>query len=189
MVIQIFQQKEKRLMYFFVMLFLVAAIVCLPAGPAVAQGSDTQTDEATQEEQQPESDKKTETEEEEEVVPAVKEEVTVTGTRAEGRTATETLAPVDFINSELLASAGATETGKALQLLAPSFNFSTTYISDGTDIIRPATLRSLGANHLLVLVNGKRRHQTSHLNVQQSIARGDSGTDINAIPLSAIDHI
>ena len=118
-----------------------------------------------------------------------KEEITVTGTRVEGRSATDTPAPVDVIDTETIKSTGATETGKILQLLEPSFNFSSTTISDGTDIIRPATLRGLGADQVLVLVNGKRRHQQSLLNVQQTIARGSAGYDINAIPVSAIDHI
>lgn len=117
------------------------------------------------------------------------EEVTVTGTRFEGRSAIETAAPVDVIDEETIRSTGATETGKILQLLAPSFNFSQTTISDGTDIIRPATLRALGPDQVLVLVNGKRRHQQALLNVQQTIARGSAGYDINAIPVSAIARI
>jgi len=120
---------------------------------------------------------------------AYEEFVTVTGTRVRGRSATETAAPVDYIDLETLDSTGATETGKVLQLLAPSFNFSATTISDGTDIIRPATLRALGPDQVLVLVNGKRRHQQALLNVQQTIARGSAGYDINSIPLAAIDHI
>lgn len=96
---------------------------------------------------------------------------------------------MDYISSEAIESTGATETGKILQLLAPSFNFSATTISDGTDIIRPATLRALGPDQVLVLVNGKRRHQQALLNVQQTVARGSAGYDINAIPASAIDHI
>jgi len=117
------------------------------------------------------------------------EEVVTIGTRVEGRSATESLAPVDIITEEMIRSTGATETGKILQLLAPSFNFSSTTISDGTDMIRPATLRGLGPDQLLVLVNGKRRHPTAHVNIQQTVARGDSGTDINAIPASAIKRI
>jgi iron complex outermembrane receptor protein len=85
--------------------------------------------------------------------------------------------------------AGPQELGKLLQTLDPSFNFSSTFISDGTDIIRPATLRSLGPDQLLVLVNGKRRHQQALVNVQQTIGRGSAGTDINAIPMSAIQRI
>jgi iron complex outermembrane receptor protein len=119
----------------------------------------------------------------------LEEAVTVTGTRVRGRTSTETLAPVDVIDAEAIRSTGATETGKILQLLEPSFNFSTTTISDGTDIIRPATLRSLGPDQVLVLVNGKRYHQQSLMHYQQTIARGSAGYDINSIPASAIDHI
>lgn len=142
-----------------------------------------------QEEQQSEEQKTEEEKQAEEQIEEIEEEITVTGTRVEGRVATNTPAPVDIIDNSTLRSTGATETGKALQLLAPSFNFSTTYISDGTDIVRPATLRSLGSDQVLVLVNGKRRHQQALLNVQQTIARGSAGTDINAIPISAIDHI
>ena len=119
----------------------------------------------------------------------LEEAITVTGTRVKGRIASETTAPVDYIDSEAIRSTGATETGKILQLVEPSFNFSTTFVSDGTDIIRPATLRALGPDQILVLVNGKRQHQQALLNVQQTIGRGSAGYDINAIPASAIDHI
>ncbi len=115
--------------------------------------------------------------------------IQVLGSRARGRTAAETAAPVDVINREQLERTGAQEIGQILQMLEPSFNFSRTTISDGTDILRPATLRSLGPDQVLVLVNGKRRHQQALVNVQQTIARGSAGTDINAIPISAIERI
>ncbi len=121
--------------------------------------------------------------------PVVEEEITVTGTRFEGRAVTETLAPVDYISNATLLSTGAVETGQILQRLEPSANFSTTFISDGTDAVRPATLRSLGPDQTLVLVNGKRRHQQSLVHYQQTVGRGSAGYDINAIPASAIDHI
>ncbi len=117
------------------------------------------------------------------------EQITVTGTRVPGRVASETAAPVDYVDNETIRQTGATETGKVLQLVEPSFNFSTTTVSDGTDIIRPATLRALGPDQVLVLVNGKRRHQQALMNVQQTVARGSAGYDINTIPASAIDHI
>jgi iron complex outermembrane receptor protein len=122
-------------------------------------------------------------------VAKVAEEITVTGTRVEGRSATDTPAPVDYISQELIQSVGVNETGKILQLVEPSFNFSTTTISDGTDIIRPATLRSLGPDQVLVLVNGKRYHQQSLVHYQQTVGRGSAGYDINTIPASSIDHI
>ena len=164
-------------------LALAALLLVLISAPVLAQTPEP----ATQEEEQEESEEATA--EEEGVEGVVTDEITVTGTRFEGRTATETPSPVDIINAEAIERSGATETGKILQLLAPSFNFSTTYISDGTDAIRPATLRALGSDQVLILVNGKRRHTTAHLNVQQTIARGESGTDINAIPASAIERI
>ncbi|WP_149193281.1 TonB-dependent receptor plug domain-containing protein [Luteimonas suaedae] len=115
--------------------------------------------------------------------------VQVVGSRVRGRTAAETAAPVDVISREQLERAGVQEIGQMLQVLEPSFNFSRTFVSDGTDIIRPATLRALGPDQVLVLVNGKRRHQQALVNVQQTIGRGSAGTDINAIPISAIERI
>jgi iron complex outermembrane recepter protein len=115
--------------------------------------------------------------------------IQVLGSRAKNRTAAETAAPVDIIRAEQLEQTGVQELGQLLQMLEPSFNFSRTTISDGTDIIRPATLRGLGPDQVLVLVNGKRRHQQALVNVQQTIARGSAGTDINAIPVTAIDRI
>ncbi len=117
------------------------------------------------------------------------ETIEVIGSRAKGRTAAETAAPVDVISREQLENAGVQEVGQMLQVLQPSFNFSRTFVSDGTDIIRPATLRSLGPDQVLVLVNGKRRHQQALVNVQQTIGRGSAGTDINAIPISAIERV
>ena len=61
-----------------------------------------------------------------------------------------------MLSADDLQNTGATELGKALRMLAPSFNFSATTVSDGTDLIRPATLRGLGPDQVLVLVNGKR---------------------------------
>lgn len=163
---------------------LGAVVFCalLAAPVAMAQDEDEPAAEAARQES-------AEPEEESGEGQPFAEAITVTGTRVEGRSATDTPAPVDYIDEETIRSTGATETGKVLQLLAPSFNFSTTTISDGTDIIRPATLRSLGPDQVLVLVNGKRRHQQALVNVQQTIARGSAGYDINTIPVSAIDHI
>jgi len=115
--------------------------------------------------------------------------VVVLGSRTQPKTALDTAVPVGLIDARDLQSAGTLELGKVLQDLDPSFNFTTTFVSDGTDIIRPATLRGLGPDQLLVLINGKRRHQQALVNVQQTIGRGSAGTDINAIPLSAIQAI
>ena len=121
--------------------------------------------------------------------PASTPSVVVIGSRAAPKSALDTAVPVAYIGQNDIASTGTLELGKVLQELDPSVNFTTTFVSDGTDIIRPITLRGLGPDQVLVLINGKRRHQQALVNVQQSIGRGSAGTDINAIPLSAIDHI
>ena len=72
---------------------------------------------------------------------------------------------------------------------AASFNFPRPTITDGTDTVRPATLRGLGPDQVLVLINGKRRHQSALVHLNGSIGRGSTGVDLNAIPISAIDHI
>ena len=97
--------------------------------------------------------------------------------------------PVDVITHEQIASSGYTETAQVIQSLAPSFNFPRPTITDGTDTVRPATLRGLGPDQVLVLINGKRRHQSALVHVNGSIGRGSTGVDLNAIPVSAIDHI
>lgn len=111
------------------------------------------------------------------------------GTRIEGRTRVDTLAPVDLISAEDLRVTGQAELGKALQEIAPSFNFNNTTISDGTDIIRPATLRGLGPDQTLVLINGKRRHQQALVHVQETVGKGSAGYDINTIPIAAIERV
>jgi iron complex outermembrane recepter protein len=117
------------------------------------------------------------------------EEVVTIGTRTKGRTAEDLPVPVDVLNAEALAKTGHTEVGRMLQSLAPSFNFSSSSISDGTDALRPATLRGLGPDQTLVLINGKRRHQASLIHINTSVGRGTAGVDMNAIPAAAIERI
>jgi len=120
---------------------------------------------------------------------SVLEEITVTGTRNTSRVSTDLPVAVDAFSSEDLTETGQTEVGRMLQKLAPSFNFSSSSISDGTDALRPATLRGLGPDQTLVLVNGKRRHQASLIHINNSVGRGTAGTDMNAIPAAAIKRI
>jgi iron complex outermembrane recepter protein len=116
-------------------------------------------------------------------------EIVVTGTRVQDRSRLDTLAPVDVLTSEALATQGTTELAEALSTLAPSLNFPRPSITDGTDHIRPATLRGLSPDQALVLVNSKRRHQSALVNVNGSIGRGSAAVDLNAIPLAAIERV
>lgn len=118
------------------------------------------------------------------------DEVVVTGTRASNRTNTDAAVPIDVINvTELAAAAPQTNLNQLLHYTAPSFSSNTQTISDGTDHIDPASLRGLGPDQVLVLINGKRRHTTSLVNVNGTFGRGNVGTDMNAIPASAIESI
>lgn len=118
------------------------------------------------------------------------DEVVVTGTRASNRTNLESAVPVDVINvSKLTATAPQTSVNQILHFTTPSFSSNTQTISDGTDHIDPASLRGLGPDQVLVLINGKRRHTTSLVNVNGTFGRGNVGTDLNAIPAAAIDKI
>jgi len=117
------------------------------------------------------------------------DEVVVTGTRVAARTRLDSLAPVDVLSTETLTSQATTELAEALSNVAPSLDFPRPSITDGTDHIRPATLRGLAPDQTLVLVNGKRRHQSALVNVNGSIGRGSAAVDLNAIPLSAIETV
>lgn len=117
------------------------------------------------------------------------ETIIVTGTRRADRTLADSPVPVDVISAEALANTGLTETNKILNQLVPSFNFPQPSIADGTDVLRPATLRGLSPDQTLVLVNGKRRHVSALLNINGTIGRGSAAADLNLIPALAIDRI
>ncbi|MBH0072559.1 TonB-dependent receptor [Pseudoalteromonas sp. NZS127] len=117
------------------------------------------------------------------------EKIAIVGSRVAGRSVEDLPVPVDILSAEALENTGQTEVGRMLQSIAPSFNFSSSSISDGTDALRPATLRGLGPDQTLVLINGKRRHQASIIHINTSVGRGTAGTDMNAIPASAIKRI
>jgi iron complex outermembrane recepter protein len=116
--------------------------------------------------------------------------IEMVGSRSLKRSSTETPVPVDIIPvSKLINQQGYVELNSILHYLAPSFNANRQSGSDGADHIDPATLRGLGPDQTLVLVNGKRWHQSSLVNIYGTRGRGNSGTDLNAIPASAIERI
>jgi iron complex outermembrane recepter protein len=117
------------------------------------------------------------------------EVVVVTGTRVAARSALDTAAPVDVVSSAQLAQQGSTELNQQLSVALPSFNFPRPAITDGTDSVRPATLRGLSPDQTLVLVNGKRRHTAALVNINGSIGRGSSAVDLNTIPSGAIESV
>lgn len=117
-------------------------------------------------------------------------EVQVVGSRSYNRSATDSPVAIDVIDvADIASQTGKAELNQVLQYTAPSFNATKQSGSDGADHIDPASLRGLGPDQTLVLVNGKRRHQSSLVNVFGTRGRGNSGTDLNAIPAFAIKRI
>ncbi|HMR90432.1 MAG TPA: TonB-dependent receptor plug domain-containing protein, partial [Saprospiraceae bacterium] len=117
-------------------------------------------------------------------------EVQVVGSRSYNRSATNSPVAIDVIEVANLAnSTGRVEVNQLLQFNAPSFNATKQSGSDGADHVDPASLRGLGPDQTLVLINGKRRHQSSLVNIFGTRGRGNTGTDLNAIPAAAIKRI
>ena len=118
------------------------------------------------------------------------EEVQIVGSRNKNRVANDTPVAIDFIDiAQTAAKSSQVEINQFLQYVIPSFNATKQSGADGADHIDPATIRGLGPDQTLVLVNGKRRHQASLINLYGTRGRGNSGTDLNAIPISAIKRI
>ena len=118
------------------------------------------------------------------------QEVQIVGSRNSKRTLVNSAVPIDVISmKDITTQSGKIEINELLQYVAPSFNANKQSGSDGADHVDPASLRGLGPDQTLVLINGKRRHQSSLINLFGTRGRGNTGTDLNAIPASAIKRI
>jgi iron complex outermembrane recepter protein len=117
------------------------------------------------------------------------EQIIVTGTRVANRSALDTAAPVDVVSADALHNLGSTEVNQALSVALPSYNFPRPGLADGTDTVRPATLRGLAPDQTLVLVNGKRRHSAALVNLNGTIGRGAAAVDLNTIPNDILQSV
>ncbi|MET4108186.1 TonB-dependent receptor [Hymenobacter sp. UYP22] len=117
-------------------------------------------------------------------------DVQVVGSRSQNRSVTDSPSPVDIIDlREVTTKTGQLDVNQLLQFVAPSFNSNRQTGSDGADHVDPASLRGLGPDQTLVLVNGKRQHQSALVNLFGSRGRGNTGTDLNVIPAASIERI
>lgn len=118
------------------------------------------------------------------------QEIKIVGSRNAKRTVVNSAVPIDIIDIKSVTThSGKIEINEILQYVAPSFNANKQSGSDGADHVDPATLRGLGPDQTLVLINGKRRHQSSLINLFGTRGRGNTGTDLNAIPATSIKRI
>src|SRR5882757_8093559 len=117
-------------------------------------------------------------------------EIVFVGTRGAGRAKTETPVPVDVIRiNQAGVSTAKMDLTSVLNMAAPSFNYNKQSGADGADHIDLGTLRGLGPDQTLVLINGKRRHQTAFVGLFGTRGRGNSGVDLNAFPEASVDRV
>ncbi|MFE3866674.1 TonB-dependent receptor domain-containing protein [Flavobacterium sp. LS2P90] len=117
------------------------------------------------------------------------DEIVVTGTRTAPRSNTTTALPIDVISAKDLASTGQASFDKALQYKIPSFNTVQTPVNDATSLLDPYEIRNMGPSRTLILINGKRKNMSSLVYTQTSPGRGETGSDISAIPTDAIERV
>lgn len=118
-----------------------------------------------------------------------KDIVVVVGARATGRTVTDSPVPIDVFSFQELQYSGQTSFDKVLQYRVPSFNTSQTPVNDATALLDPWEIRNMGVSRTLILVNGKRKNLSALVYTQTSPSRGETATDISAIPLDAIKRV
>lgn len=119
-------------------------------------------------------------------VEAAEEAIIVTGTRDANRTARSSSSPIDIISGAALARTGMMDVTDALTRLDPSINSN---INAGSGVVSGIQMRGLTSNEVLVLIDGKRRHTTGVVSTYSGPEHGTTPVDLNAIPISAIDHI
>ncbi|MFP3277398.1 MAG: TonB-dependent receptor [Paraburkholderia sp.] len=118
----------------------------------------------------------------------VKDVIVTTGTREVTKKALDSISPVDVITGAQLQQTGETTLRDALVKRAPSIGRQSMAWVAG-NLTSEFTLRGLGPNYVLVLVNGKRRHPTANMTTGEGPQQGSTGADIDLIPVGAIDHI
>ncbi len=119
-----------------------------------------------------------------EVVKSV-DEIVIVGTRRQGRTAIETAVPVDVFNREDLDRISSDDMLDTIEKLVPSFIVPVGG-GDGLNFVRPALLRGMSSDKVLVLINGKRRHRSALVKLS---ADGSHGPDLATIPSIAVSSI
>lgn len=117
------------------------------------------------------------------------EQIVVVGLKLRSTSLLKTAYATNVVQAKRIPHSASSEMGDLLQNSVPSFHSTQQMISDGTDHIDPSTLKGLGSDQILVLINGKRRHSSSLVNVNGTIGKGSVATDLNAIPLAAVEKV
>ncbi|MDE2925207.1 MAG: TonB-dependent receptor [Acidobacteriota bacterium] len=166
------------------LLLIPAYCLLLPPAAQAREAADQQSGPAGQEETEKRREPARESQ------PELTEEIVVVGTRAQPRTVTESVVPIDVISSKDIAGQGEPDVADQLRNVLPAYNVNPQPVGDAARIIRPATLRGLAPDHTLILVNGKRRHRGAVITwLGNGVADGAQGPDISVIPSIALRQV
>jgi iron complex outermembrane recepter protein len=117
-------------------------------------------------------------------------ETGVIGSRDQTKTKEDAPVAVDIIPvSDVINKTGFVELNQIMQYASPSFNANRQSGADLVDHVDPSSLRGMGPDQVLFLVNGKRYHSSSIINVFGVRGRGNAGFDLNSIPASSVERI
>ncbi len=116
-------------------------------------------------------------------------EMVIVGSRGQSRTLLTSPVPVDNISTQELINSGQTNIDQMINYKVPSYNSSNQTISDATAHFDVSELRNLGPSRTLVLINGKRKHPSALVYVNDTPGKGEVGTDMKSIPAAAIERI
>ncbi len=117
-------------------------------------------------------------------------DLVVVGSRfSKPRTDVDRPVAIDVINAKELQTSGQVDLGQSIHFLAPSFNAVKFGINDSAPFVDPASLRGLGPDQVLVLVNNKRRHKVSFLSINDGVGKGQVGTDVNVVPALSLKRV
>lgn len=121
---------------------------------------------------------------------ATLQEVAVIGSRSNvARTDVERAVPVDVLSAKELQSTGQVELSQQVQFTSPSFNSAKNGINGVASYADPASLKGLSPDQMLVLIDGKRRHQFAAVNLNVTVGKGTVVTDMNSVPALAIERL
>ena len=151
---------------------LAVALAILTANPGWAENAPLDTKVAASEDSEPQAF----------------DEIVVTGSRSEGRSVAESATPIQLVNGAALSKVGQPNLNQMLTQLVPSFQ-AQTQGGDLANFSMSARLRGLSPNHTLVMVNGKRRHGNSILQVVNSAYGGSAAPSIDLIPPDMVNRI
>ena len=120
--------------------------------------------------------------------PAAVEEVLVTGTHEPSQTTFSSPSPVSIYSAEAVNSTITTNLAQTLAEISPGFSVKHLPLSGFDEFIQPLSLYNLSPDFTLILLNGKRFHNSAFIENDGNSA-GSQAADLNMIPGIALNSV